>query len=78
MGRKTRLMKRIEEDRGEPLETLIPRMLNQGTAVEAAAELGVANATLSYWLLKLGISWDRVALSPGESIQVSQTLTDNN
>ena len=37
-----------------------------------ADELGVSKATLGYWLLKLGISVRRVALAPGETLEVKR------
>ena len=39
----------------------------------SAEELGVSKATLGYWLLKLGINVRRVALAPGESLEVKRT-----
>jgi len=37
-----------------------------------AEELGVSKATLGYWLLKLGINVRRVALAPGETLEVKR------
>ena len=37
-----------------------------------ADELGVSKATLGYWLLKLGINVRRVALAPGETLEVKR------
>ena len=37
-----------------------------------AEELGVSKATLGYWLLKLGINVQRIALAPGESIEIKR------
>ena len=68
--RKTWLMRRVELDRGRPLELLLPEMVNGLGLTGAAEELGLGKATLSYWLLKLGISVRRVALAPGETLEV--------
>ena len=45
-------------------------MLNEVGLTGAAKRLGVSKATLSYWLLKLGIEIRRVALAPGEEIEI--------
>ena len=37
-----------------------------------ADRLGVSKATLGYWLLKLGINVRRVALAPGETIEIKR------
>ena len=37
-----------------------------------ADELEVSKATLSYWLLKLGINDRRVALAPGETLEIKR------
>ena len=37
-----------------------------------AEELKVSKATLGYWLLKLGINVRRVALAPGETLEVKR------
>ena len=44
---------------------------DSGTS-EVAEELGVSKATLGYWLLKLGINVRRVALAPGETMEVKR------
>ena len=55
-------MKEVEERFQQPVETLLPEIINQHGLTHAAAELGVSAATISYWMLKLGIQC-RVALS---------------
>ena len=55
--RKTRLMRGVEETFQRPLETLLPEMVNQHGLSHAATELGLSIATLSYWMLKLGIRY---------------------
>ena len=47
-------------------------MINENGLTATAKRLGVSKATLSYWLLKLGITLRRVALAPGETIEVKR------
>ena len=72
MARKTKLMQRVEESQKRPLERLLPEMVNEKGLSVTAEELGVSKATLGYWLLKLGINVLRVALSPGETLEVKR------
>ena len=72
MARKTKLMQRVESDHQRPLERLLPEMVNEYGLSETASELGVSKATLGYWLLKLGIDVRRVALAPGETLEVKR------
>ena len=72
MARKTKLMQRVEDDHQRPLEKLLPEMINDIGLSATADALGVSKATLGYWLLKLGISVRRVALAPGESLEVKR------
>ena len=72
MARKTKLMQRVEKEHQRPLEKLLPEMVNEIGLSSTADELGVSKATLGYWLLKLGISVRRVALAPGETLEVKR------
>ena len=72
MAKKTKLMLRVEEHHQRPLERLLPEMVNEIGLSATAAELGVSKATLGYWLLKLGINVRRVALAPGETLEVKR------
>ena len=72
MARKTKLMQRVERDHQRPLERLLPEMVNEVGLSATAEELGVSKATLGYWLLKLGINVRRVALAPGETLEVKR------
>ena len=38
--------------------------------MDLQVQLGVGKATLSYWMLKLNIEYRKVALAPGESIEI--------
>lgn len=73
MARKTRLMHEVEEKYGRPLERLLPEMVNERGLAATAEALEVSKATLGYWLLKLNIRVQRVALAPGESLEVKRT-----
>ena len=65
-------MQRVESAHQRPLERLLPEMVNELGLSETASELGVSKATLGYWLLKLGINVRRVALAPGETLEVKR------
>ena len=72
MARKTKLMQRVERDHQRPFERLLPEMVNEIGLSSTAETLGVSKATLGYWLLKLGINVRRVALAPGETLEVKR------
>jgi hypothetical protein len=73
MAKKTKLMAKVERaHNNQPLERLLPEMLNEQGLTATALMLGVSKATLGYWLLKLGIDVRRVALAPGESLEVKR------
>ena len=68
--KKTKLMRSVEEKYGQPLESLVPHLVNEMGMSRAATQLGVSPATLGYWMLKMGIQYRRVALADGETIEV--------
>ncbi len=70
--RRTKLMRQVEDKFQRPLETLVPELVNQHGLSHAAAEMGVSPATLSYWMLKMGIRYRRVALTADETIEVKR------
>ena len=70
MVRKSKLMKQIETRYNRPLEELLPEMYNEKGLPAMAADLGVSKGTVWYWLLKFGINVRRVALSPGDEVEV--------
>ena len=72
MTRKTKKMVVAEEKIGQPLEKFLPEMVTEQGLSATADYLGVSKATLGYWLLKLGINVRRVALAPGESLEVKR------
>ena len=70
--RKTAKMLNLEKKIKRELEFAIPELVNLHGLTGAAKELGVGKATLSYWLLKLGINVRRVALAPGETLEIKR------
>ena len=70
MARKTKLMLRVEKQHDRLLEELLPERVNDIGLSATAEELGVSKATLGYWLLKLGISVRRIAVSPNEVVEI--------
>ena len=72
MARTTKLMERVEKEFQRPLERLLPEKINEIGLSATADELGVSKATLGYWLLKLGIEVRRVALAPGETLEIKR------
>lgn len=69
-GSKTKKMVLAERKLRRPLERALPEMVNEVGLTGATKRIGVSKATLSYWLLKLGIEIRRVALAPGEEIEI--------
>ena len=72
MRRKTKKMIAVEERYQQPLEKMLPPLVTEQGLSATADEIGVSKATLGYWLLKLGIDVHRVALEPGESLEVKR------
>ena len=72
MTRKTKKMLAVEERFHQPLEKILPEMVTERGLSATAEHLGVSKATLGYWLLKLGINVRRVALAPGETLEVKR------
>ena len=68
--KKTKKMVAVEEKFGNDLEIMLPPLVTENGLSATADSLGVSKATLGYWLLKLGINVQRVALAPGETIEV--------
>ena len=72
LRRKTKKMAEVEERFQQPLEKMLPPLVTENGLSATAEELGVSKATLGYWLLKLGINVRRVALAPGEYLEVKR------
>lgn len=71
-GKKTTKMLEAERKLRRPLERALPELVNELGLTGASKRIGVSKATLSYWLLKLGIQMRRVALAPGETIEIKR------
>ena len=70
--RTTKLMQRVEEKLQRPLVQSLPELINEIGQDATAKKLGISKATLGYWLLKLGIRVQRVALAPGETLEIKR------
>ena len=71
-NRKTKKMLAVEERIRQPLEKMLPEMVTEQGLTATADYLGVSKATLGYWLLKFRIDVRRVALAPGDSLQITR------
>jgi hypothetical protein len=47
---KSHRLKEVEKERGQPLEQIIPPLVNIGGQRHAADQLGLSQATISNWL----------------------------
>ena len=72
LRKKTKKMADVEERFQRPLEEMLPPLVTKQGLSATAEEIGVSKATLGYWLLKLGIDVQRVALRPGEYLEVKK------
>ena len=72
MRRKTKKMIAVEKVPQQPLEDMLPKLVTDYGLSATADSLGVSKATLGYWLLKLGINVQRVALAPGDSLEIKR------
>ena len=72
MTRKSKKMKVVEDRYKQTLVKMLPEMVTERGLSATADELGVSKATLGYWLLKLGINVRRVALAPGDTLEVKR------
>ena len=70
--RKTKKMMAVEEKFRQPLEEMLPEMVTEQGLTATADYLGVSKATLAYWLLKFRIDVRRVALAPGDTLEVNR------
>lgn len=71
--KKTRLMLRVEEQIGVPLEQQLPRLITREGLTGTAKLLGVSTATAGYWKLKFGISIRVVALGSGDYVEIKRS-----
>ncbi len=54
MARKSSLMREKEREFGQPMEALLPNLVNEMGNVKAAEHLGITHGTVNRWLLVLG------------------------
>jgi len=73
VARKTNLMLRVEREFDRPLERLLPELVNEQGLTATADAIGVSKATLGYWMLKLGINVRRVAVAPGQVLEIKRS-----
>ena len=71
-NRKTKKMLAVEERYRQPQQKMLPEMVTEQGLTATADYLGVSKATLGYWLLKFRIDVRRVALAPGDSLQITR------
>ena len=64
-------MKKVEKKLdGEKLEDFIVRNINETNQTECAKALGLNKSTLQFWIMKLGITIQKVALLPGQQVSI--------
>ena len=66
-------MLRVEKQMGQPIENLLPQMINEHGVKETGRQLGVSTATVGYWMLKMGIEIRRIAVAPEEAVIVTRS-----
>ena len=66
----TRLMRAVEAEHQDDLETILVRMLTKHGITGTANLLGVSKTTVCYWMDKYNIRIVRVAIAPGEQAVV--------
>lgn len=70
-SKRTKLMKEVAAKYdGRSLVDIIVEGINNNGLSATATELEVSKATLGYWILKMGIQVHRVALKPGQKLQI--------
>ena len=67
---KSKRMLEVEAKFNQSLLTLLPTMITSKGLTWTAKEIGVSKGTLNYWNLALGIKVRRVALAPGERLEI--------
>ena len=72
MMRKSPMMLKVEEKLGLPLEEVLPGMINELGIKGTAEELKVSKSTINYWMLKMHIHIQRVAVMPGDQLVVKR------
>tara|TARA_B100001996_G_scaffold125724_1_gene95263 strand:- start:296 stop:535 length:240 start_codon:yes stop_codon:yes gene_type:complete len=68
--KKSKKMLQVEKKYRRSLERMLPEMINDIGLTATADELGIGKALLGYWLLKLQIRVERVALGPNDKLEI--------
>ena len=74
---KPEAMKRVEAEFEEPMEVLLPSLLNQHPMTRVAAMFKVSKSTVHYWCMRLNITLLNVWLKPGEEIIIKGAKNAN-
>jgi hypothetical protein len=68
--KKSKKMLQVEKKYRRSLERMLPEMINDIGLTATADELDIGKALLGYWLLKLQIRVERVALGPNDKLEI--------
>ncbi len=68
--KKSKKMLQVEKKYRRSLERMLPEMINDIGLTATAGELDIGKALLGYWLLKLQIRVERVALGPNDKLEI--------
>lgn len=69
--KKTAKMLEAEEKYQQPVETFLPRLIDQKGKKGAMEDIGISKVTLNTWMLKLGLETQRRVVSVGDSSAAS-------
>ena len=71
--KKTPLMRQIEGQQDEILETLLPRLISRQGQAQTARELHIGKATLNTWMLKFRIEVHHIAVPADQTLATLKT-----
>ena len=72
-AKRTKKMKEVKKKHpSQHLERLIANKITDEGLSATADYLGISNGTLGYWVLLLRIDVKRVALAPGDSLEIKR------
>lgn len=63
-------MVRAQESYDEPLDRVIPKLINLLGFTRAARQLNISHGALTYWCTVLGVRVVKAALAPDEDLEV--------
>ena len=70
----TALIRSIEAREGKPLIDILQSGYNAEGLVPLATRLGVSRSTVWYWLLRCRLELHKVALRPGERLEIIKAV----